>query len=72
VRRWLCKLSFLPLWWFHKPEVIEEYDSQTRKLRCRHCGDYFAMSDRHQAILPWDEDYERITCDIYDLPRTKI
>jgi hypothetical protein len=30
------------------------------------------MSDRHQSVLPWDEDFERITCDMYGLPRTKL
>ena len=44
--------------------------SATHELRCVHCGIYFAMSDNHQAILPWDEDYERIICDIYGIART--
>jgi len=69
LRRLLCRLPW-PLW-FHRIEVIETYDSQTRKLRCVVCGGYFAMSDRHEAVLPWDADYERIVCDMYDLPRTK-
>lgn len=69
MRKLLCKLPW-PLW-FHTPEIIEVYDSQTRKLRCTTCGTYFAMSDRHGAVLPWDDEYEKITCDMYGLPRTK-
>ncbi len=70
IRKLLCRLPYP--FWFHDPEVIETYDSQTRKLRCLFCGVYFAMSDRHEAVLPWDSDYERITCDMYGLPRTKL
>ncbi len=68
LRRVLCKL---PLW-FHRCRVIEEYDAQTRKLRCVFCGRYFAMSDRHQAVLPWDADFEQIIRDMYGLPRSKL
>jgi hypothetical protein len=53
-------------------EVIETYDRQTRKLRCTACGVYFAMSDRDQAVLPWDEEYEQIVRDMYGIPRTKL
>lgn len=70
LRRLLCRLQW-PLW-FHDVEVIETYDAATRKLRCVICGRYFAMSDRYQAVLPWDDDYERIICDMYGVPRTKI
>jgi hypothetical protein len=69
-RRLLCCLPW-PIW-FHRPEIIETYDSATRKLRCTVCGQYFAMSYHHQAVLPWDEDYERLTCDIYGIPRSKV
>jgi len=69
--RWfLCSISDCVFTFFHRTDVIERYDSCTRKLRCRDCGGYFAMSDRHQAVLPWDDDYERITCDMYGLDRT--
>jgi len=70
MRKWLCRLPW-PLW-FHEPEIIETYDSRNRKLRCMVCGTYFAMSDIHEAVMPWDEDYERIICDMYNLPRTKV
>ena len=63
IQKLFCKLPWP--FWFHKAEVIETYDSWTRKLRCMACGAYFAMSDRHQAILPWDSDYEKIICDMY-------
>lgn len=69
IRNLLCKLDWP--FFFHKLEVIETYDSQTRKMRCMICETYFAMSDRYQACLPWDEEYEKITCDMYGLPRTK-
>lgn len=69
IRRLLCSLPWP--FWFHRPEIVEAYDPQTRKLRCIDCGGYFAMSDRHEAVLPWDDDYERIICDMYGLPRTK-
>lgn len=69
IARFLC---LLPDWlfWFHKPEIIQTFDEHTRKLRCVVCGRYFAMSDRHGAVLPWDDDCERMYCDIYGLPRT--
>jgi hypothetical protein len=72
IRRLLCRLSLLPLWWFHRVEVIETYDRHTRKLQCTLCGAYFAMSDRQEAVLPWDDDYERIICDLYEIPRSKL
>lgn len=72
MRRLLCKIDLWPFFWFHKPEVIETYDSCTRKLKCIHCGMYFAMSDRHQAILPWGSEFEEITKMIYGIPRSKI
>jgi hypothetical protein len=66
----LCRLPY-PLW-FHKPIVIEVYDGSNRKLQCVACKRYFGMSDIHQAVLPWDEEYESIICLIYGLPRTKV
>ncbi len=57
---------------FHLFEVIEEYDDLTRKLICVKCHSYFGMSDRHEAVLPWDEEYEKIICLTYNLPRTKV
>ena len=29
------------------------------------------MSDRCEAVLPWDDDFEQITRDIYGVPRSK-
>jgi hypothetical protein len=73
MRKLLCKLSLPFFWfWFHKPEIVETYDSQTRKLRCTICGKYFAMSDRYQSVMEWDEEYEQIVCAMYGLPRTKL
>lgn len=73
IRKLLCRyLSPWPFYYFHKFSLIEAYDSQTRKLKCVHCHKYFAMSDRHRAILPWDEEYERITRDMYGVPSSKI
>lgn len=70
IRKLLCKAPWP--FFFHRPEVIETYDNYTRKLRCVDCNQYFAMSDRHGAVLPWDSDFEQLTCDMYGLPRTKI
>ena len=73
-KRWhklLCWMSDCVFTFFHETEDVETYDPFTRKLRCVHCGKYFAMSDRHQAVLPWDEEMEAITCLLYGLPRTK-
>ena len=66
----LCRLPWP--FWFHTPEVIETYDSATRKLRCTSCGQYFAMSDRHEAVLPWDDEYEEIVRFMYGIPRSKV
>lgn len=72
--RWLlCRwLSPWPFYFFHRFVVIDTYDTMTRKLKCRRCDKYFASSDRHQAILPWNEEYERITCALYGIPRSKV
>jgi hypothetical protein len=69
--KFLCSISDCVLTFYHDVEIVEIYDECTRKLWCRWCGGYFAMSDRHRAILPWDADYERIVCDMYGLSRTK-
>lgn len=70
IQRFLCRLDWP--FWFHIPETIETYDAQTRKLRCTVCGQYFAMNDRYESVLPWDDEFERLVCDIYWLPRTKV
>lgn len=70
-RRLLCKTSNTvtgPS--FHRFTVVQQFDEQDRKLQCHHCKRYFAMSDRHRSIVPWDEEYEKIICEIFDLPRT--
>ena len=73
IQKLLCRLSQAsPLFWYHKPEVIETYDRNTRKLRCVQCGQYFAMSDRHRAVLPWDSEIEAITRLMYGIPRSKV
>lgn len=69
--QWL-KCKFPWPFYGHAFEVIETYDDQTRKLKCTACGKYFAMSDRHMAILPWNDGYEEITCRIYGIPRSKL
>lgn len=70
MRRLLCRLPWP--FWFHRTEVIETYDDMTRKLRCTACGTYFAMSDRYQAVMPWDAEYEEIIKSIYCVPRSKV
>jgi hypothetical protein len=56
----------------HDFEVVETYDRYTRKLHCRRCGQYFAMSDRYQTLLPWSDEFERLTRFFYNLPRPKL
>ena len=68
----LCHMSNCVITFWHDVELIEVYDPCTRKLKCRHCGGYFAMSDRYQAILPWDEEYEQIMRMMYGIPRSKV
>ena len=50
--------------------VVQEFDGGTRKLVCVRCGKYFGMSDREQAVLPWDADFEKHYCEMYGIERT--
>lgn len=70
-RRWLFCWRPWPFYG-HRYEVIETYDSVTRKLKCVDCERYFAMSDRHRAVLPWDADFESIVRMTYGVPRSKL
>lgn len=69
VRKILCSLAWPAF--FHRVEIVETYDSQTRKLLCQDCGRYFAMSDRHHAVLPWDDDFEDLIKIQYGIARSK-
>lgn len=62
--------DLLPVWLTCDITIIQEFRQGEYKLKCRRCGRYYAMSAQHQAILPWDEDFERIICDMYGLSRT--
>ena len=57
---WLTCYDACPFIFHHKQiRVIQDFGG-TRKLRCDRCGKYFAMSDAHQAILPWDAELEEL------------
>ena len=56
---WLTCWDLCPVFFRHKEiVVVQEFDRNTRKLRCNRCGKYFAMSDTHRAVLPWDDEIE--------------
>ncbi len=61
----LCPLVFV----HGKIRVVQEFGN-ARKLRCDRCGRYFGMSDEFQAVLPWDEELERLYCDVLQFGRT--
>jgi hypothetical protein len=50
--------------------VVQEFGRSARKLRCDRCGKYFAMSDEHQAVLPWDEEFEDLYANMFGFGRT--
>ena len=67
------EIDLLPFFlWPHEVEVVETYDQHHRKLKCIHCDRYFMMSDKEQAVLPWDDDFEEIIKALYDVPRSKL
>lgn len=68
---WLTCWDYCPLLFHHsKIRVVQEFGPHARKLRCDRCGKYFAMSDRFQAVLPWDNDCEMLYGDILGYGRT--
>lgn len=68
---WLTCWDLCPVFFRHKEiVVVQEFDPYTRKLRCNRCGRYFAMSDRHQAVLPWDEEAEHLYAEVLGHGRT--
>lgn len=56
---------------FHHKEIrtVQEFH-RARKLRCDRCGKYFGMSDEYQAVLPWDDEMERLYGSILGYGRT--
>ena len=73
IRRLLCRyFAPWPFYFWHKFRLIQCFDESTRKIQCVHCDQYFAMSDRHQSVVPWDDEFETICCMIYNLPRTLL
>lgn len=60
----LCWIADVLLFGFalnlHKIYVLREICPGVRRLKCSVCGKSWAMSDHHQAVLPWDEEIERI------------
>lgn len=68
---WLLCWDACPfVFWHGKLRVVQEFDARTRKIHCERCGKYFAMSDTHEAILPWDEEFEHFYGNILGHGRT--
>lgn len=67
---WLTCWDACPFIFRHKEiRVVQEFH-RARKLRCDRCGKYFAMSDEHQAVLPWDADLEDLYGNVLRYGRT--
>lgn len=67
---WLTCWDACPILFRHKEiRVVQEFGN-ARKLRCDRCGKYFAMSDQHQAVLPWDAECEHLYANILGFGRT--
>ncbi|HAU2308160.1 TPA: hypothetical protein JBL23_16805 [Legionella pneumophila] len=45
---------------FHKFYLEKELTRWLRKIGCRRCGKFYVMNDNLMAVLPWDEDFEKI------------
>lgn len=68
---WLTCWDYCPFIFRHvEIHVIQEFGQHARKLRCDRCGKYFAMSDVHRAILPWDAELEHLYADLMGYGRT--
>ena len=65
----LCRIPWP--FFFHRIEVIETYDKANYKMQCVDCERYFAVSARYMMALPWDDEFEILTREMYGLPRTK-
>lgn len=63
-------LAVVCLVFSHDFRVVQVFSEHIRKLRCDRCGGYFGMNDQVQCVLPWDEEFEKFHCEMYDLPRT--
>ncbi len=67
MRLWRFFHCFL---FFHRLRVVQVFDEQTRKVQCRRCGRYYAMSDRYEAFLEWEDDFEEFFQSTYGVSRT--
>lgn len=45
---------------FHKYKVVMNFGAQERMLWCPRCKKHWAMSDRDQVILEWDNDFTEL------------
>jgi hypothetical protein len=43
----------------HNLYVEKKLSDGSRKIGCSKCGKMWAMNDRVQAFLPWDDEFER-------------
>lgn len=68
---WLTCWTAFPFIFIHQDlRIVQEFGRGARKLRCDRCGKYFAMSDEHQAVLPWDGELEELYGTILGYGRT--
>jgi hypothetical protein len=45
---------------WHKYTVLEDYGYGNRKIWCPVCKQAWAMCDNIKALVPWDEEFEKI------------
>lgn len=71
ILRWLSCWEVFPILFIHPGlRVVQEFTPTCRKLRCDICGKYYAMSDIHESVLPWDAEFENIYADLLGYGRT--
>ena len=44
----------------HHYKVLQEFNSDHRRIYCKRCSKTFAMSDDHKCVIPWDQDFENL------------
>lgn len=44
----------------HKYYYVKRLSYTSRKISCGRCNKMFVMNDDARAILPWDDDFEKI------------